>query len=68
MPVRDDPTVTLGGTNGTVSLPKAVLEDRCQASASVSRHDPQRNRRHGAALVTSCLPGADVDLAPPLLA
>jgi hypothetical protein len=42
--------------------------DRCQASASASRRDPQPIRHRLVALVMSCLSGADVDLAPPFLA
>jgi hypothetical protein len=63
-----------------IDSPNGIVEQRfCESSGAVDggplsgfgagiRHDPQRFRNLWAALVTSCLPGAGVDLTRRLLA
>jgi hypothetical protein len=48
-----------------IDSPNGIVEQRFCAGI---RHDPQRFRNLWAALVTSCLPGAGVDLTRRLLA
>ncbi len=55
-----------GVTNRPVSLPGAVLGDRCQASTLAPRHDPEpTGRREGCLGGELSAVGAGVGLAPP---